>query len=261
MSPCYAPHMIYIDTCQIFTSAQQDSLRHGGAILRDCLQFLKPRALSGVSTLALDQAAEEFIRSRGGVPAFKGYNGFTGTLCTSRNDQVVHGIPSKNDVLEDGDILSMDCGVIFDALYTDACITVPVGTVAEPVLAFLAAVSATLEDVCKTVVRGGVCVGDISSFIENGIRSAGYTPIRALTGHGLGDSLHQFPDVPNVGKAGKGPVLPVGTMIAIEPIAAMGREDVYTATDDWTVLTTDGSLACHFEHSLLLTETGCEVIA
>lgn len=253
--------MTYIDSCQIFSPAEQDSLRHGGAILRDCLQFLKPRALAGVSTLELDLAAEEFIRSRGGIPAFKGYHGFTGTLCTSVNDRVVHGIPSKKDILKDGDIISMDCGVIFDDLYTDACVTAAVGDVDPSVVAFLDAVSGALEDVCATVVKGGVCVGDISSFIEQKIRGAGYTPIRALTGHGLGDTLHQFPDVPNVGKAGTGPVLPLGTMIAIEPIAAMGREDVYTGRDNWTVLTKDGSLACHFEHSLLLTEAGCEVVA
>lgn len=251
----------YTHTCQIFTPPQKDSLRKGGAILRECLQYMRPLAVAGVSTLDLDKKAEAFILERGGVPAFLGYHGFTGTLCTSINDRVVHGVPSKKDVLKDGDIISMDCGVIYDDLYTDACITVPVGTVAKETLDFLQTVSDALEDVVKTVVKADVRVGDISAFVEQRIRSAGYTPIRVLTGHGLGDGLHQFPDVPNVGKAGTGPVLPAGTMIAIEPIAAMGREDVYTGRDGWTVLTKDGSMACHFEHSLLLTETGCEVIA
>jgi methionyl aminopeptidase len=253
--------MAYSDRCQLFTPAQIDSLRTGGAILRDCLEHLRPLAKAGVSTLELDDIAEEFIRGRGGRPAFLGYNGFTGTLCTSINDRVVHGIPSPEDILKDGDIVSLDCGVIFDDLYTDACITVPVGTVEKPVLDFLATVSDSLEEVIKTVVKGGVRVGDISSFVEKYIRKGGYTPIRVLTGHGLGDTLHQFPDVPNVGKAGTGPVLPAGTMIAIEPIAAMGGEEVYTANDGWTILTKDKSLACHFEHSILLTENGAEIIA
>lgn len=253
--------MTYGDHFQIFTPEQIDSLRKGGAILRDCLQYLKPLAVSGVSTLELDTKAEEFIRGRGGKPAFLGYHGFTGTLCTSVNDRVVHGIPSSEDVLQDGDIISMDCGVIYDDLYTDACVTVPVGNVPKDVLLFLQTVSDALENVVKTTVKAGAQVGDISAFIEQEIRRGGYTPIRVLTGHGLGTTLHQFPDVPNVGKAGTGPVLPAGTMIAIEPIAAMGREDVYTSTDGWTVLTKDKSMACHFEHSLLLTDTGCEVIA
>jgi methionyl aminopeptidase len=253
--------MAYDTRCQIFTPAQIESLRQGGAILRDCLQHLRPLAKAGVSTLELDDIAEDFIRGRGGKPAFLGYNGFTGTLCTSVNDRVVHGIPSPEEILKDGDIVSLDCGVIFDDLYTDACITVPVGTVGKPVLDFLQTVSDALEGVITHVVKGGVRVGDISAYVEKHIRAGGYTPIRVLTGHGLGDTLHQFPDVPNVGKAGTGPVLPAGTMIAIEPIASMKGEEVYTADDGWTVLTKDMSLACHFEHSLLLTENGCEVIA
>ncbi|MEQ1849179.1 MAG: type I methionyl aminopeptidase [Candidatus Peribacteraceae bacterium] len=249
------------DQFQIFTPAEQESLRRGGSILRDCLKHVSALVRPGITTQELDEEAEAFIRERGGEPAFLGYHGFTGTLCTSVNDEVVHGIPSVKKVLMDGDIVSLDCGVILDELYTDACVTVPVGTVPAEVQTFLATTSDILERVVREVVKAGARVGDISGFIEQHIREAGYTPIPSLTGHGLGFSLHQFPDVPNVGTVGTGPVLPVGTMIAIEPIPAMGRGEVVTDDDNWTVRTKDGSLACHFEHSVLITEEGCEIIA
>lgn len=252
--------MKYTDTFQIFTAAQRDSLRRGGAILRDCLKHVASLVKPGISTLELDTAAEDFIRSRGGIPAFKGYHGFPGTLCTSVNDQVVHGIPSAGPLLKNGDIISLDGGVILDGLYTDSCITVGVGPIDPKTQAFLDHVSQTLEAVIAELVHPGTKVGDISHYIEKRLRRGGFGVVRSLTGHGLGDSLHQFPDVPNVGKAGTGPALPVGTMIAIEPIATVGSPEVYTAIDNWTVLTKDKSLACHFEHSVLITEHGCEII-
>ncbi|MBP7114027.1 MAG: type I methionyl aminopeptidase [Candidatus Peribacteraceae bacterium] len=251
----------YTDTCQIFSAEQQESLRKGGAILRECLKHVASLVKPGISTLELDTAAEEFILGKGGVPAFKGYHGFPGTLCTSVNDQVVHGIPSAGPLLKNGDIVSLDGGVILDGLYTDACVTVGVGDIDPKTRSFLAHVSELLEAVIVEVVRAGVQVGDISSYIEKAVRRGGFGVVRTLTGHGLGDTLHQFPDVPNVGKAGTGPKLPVGTMIAIEPIATMGSPEVYTGIDNWTVLTKDTSLACHFEHSVIITEKGCEIIA
>ncbi len=237
------------------------SIRKGGAILRDCLKLVGAAAVPGVTTKMLDAMAEEFILTKGGRPAFLGYYGFTGTLCTSINEEVVHGIPRDDKVLKEGDIISLDGGVIVDDLYTDACITVGVGRIKPSTQKFLTHVSQTLEDVIANVVKAGVQVGDISSYIEQHLKKAGYSAVRTLTGHGLGTTLHQFPDVPNVGKAGTGPVLPVGTMIAIEPIAAMGSPDVFTAEDQWTVITKDRSLSCHFEHSVLITEGGCEVVA
>ncbi len=248
-------------TCQIFSPAEVDSLRQGGKILRECLQYVSSLVKPGVSTLDLDEAAEEFIRSHGGLPAFKGYYGFPATLCTSVNDEVVHGIPRADCVFKDGDIVSLDGGVIVDGLYTDACVSVPAGSVNSATLRFLADTSEVLETVIRSVVRAGARVGDISHAIESGLNKGGYGIVRTLTGHGLGTKLHQFPDVPNVGKKGTGPILPVGTMIAIEPIATMGRAEVYTAADQWTMLTVDKSMACHFEHSVLITEDGVEVIA
>ncbi len=250
----------YTDTCQIFTPSQQDSLRRGGVILRDCLKHVSALVKPGISTLEIDTAAEDFIISCGGIPAFKGYHGFPGTLCTSVNDQVVHGIPSAGPLLKNGDIVSLDGGVILDGLYTDSCVTVAVGEIDPKTKVFLDYVSKTLENVIVEIVKAGAHVGDISSYIEKALRRGGFGVVRTLTGHGLGDTLHQFPDVPNVGKEGTGPVLPAGTMIAIEPIATMGMPEVYTAIDNWTVLTKDKSLACHFEHSVLITEQGCEII-
>lgn len=252
--------MTYDDHFQLFSPDQIVSLRRGGAILRDCLAHVSALVRPGVTTLELDTAAEEFIRSKGGIPAFKGYHGFPGTLCTSVDDEVVHGIPG-NRVLGAGESVSLDGGVIVDGLYTDACVTVPVGTVKPEILSFLQTVSEALEYVVRDVVRAGIHVGDISSAIERRLRKEGYSPVPTLTGHGLGTTLHQFPDVPNVGKRGTGPVLPVGTMIAIEPIAAMGSPQVFTAQDQWTILTSDHSIAGHFEHSVLIMQDGCEVIA
>lgn len=247
--------------CQIFSETEVQSLRTGGKILRDCLMLVKELVKPGISTLALDQAAEEFIRRHGAVPAFKGYSGYPASLCTSINDEVVHGIPRLERVLRQGDIISLDCGVLFHGLYTDACISVGVGSLAPKVRQFLNCTADILEMVIADVVRAGVHVGDISAAIEQRLKKLGYTPVRSLTGHGLGTRLHQFPDIPNVGKKGTGPLLPAGTMIAIEPIATMGKPEVYTAQDHWTVLTSDKSLTCHFEHSVLLTEQGGEIIA
>lgn len=252
--------MSYDRQCQIFSEAQIASLRIGGAILRDCLKHVAAMVRPGLTTLDLDRAAESFIRERGGIPAFKGYHGFPATLCTSVNEEVVHGIPSDR-VLIEGDIVSLDGGVIFDGLYTDSCTSVAVGTVKPSLLRFMAHVEETLEAVIRDVVRAGIRVGDISAFIEKRLRKGGYRAVPVLTGHGLGDTLHQYPDVPNVGKAGTGALLPVGTMIAIEPIAVTGSPDVRTADDGWTVVTKDGSMACHYEHSILLTAGGIEIIA
>lgn len=246
---------------QIFTETEIKSIRKGGKILRDCLDYVRGLVRPGITTLSLDRAAEEFIRKRGGVPAFKGYYGFPATLCTSVNDEVVHGIPSAGRILNEGDIISIDCGVQFDGLFTDACLSVGVGSVSPKIRKFLNDLSVVLEEIVQDRVRAGVRVGDISFGIERRIKKHGYSPVPTLTGHGLGSKLHQFPDVPNVGQKDTGPVLPVGTMIAIEPIATMGRPEVYTATDKWTVLTSDCSLAGHFEHSVLITDQGAEIIA
>lgn len=245
---------------QIFDPGQIDSLRKAGKALRECLQHTGASVKAGMTTKDLDIIAEKFIRAHGGTPAFLGYHGFTGTLCTSINDECVHGIPSKDRVLKEGDIVSLDCGVIVDNLYTDACITVPVGRVPKETLQFLDTTKQALEAACAQV-RPGAQIGDISATVQETVEGGGYKCVRALTGHGLGDSLHQFPDIPNVGEHGTGPVLPAWTLIAIEPITSMGTANIREGDDGWTICTGDGALSAHFEHTVLVTEDGYEIIA
>ncbi len=249
-----------VSSFQIFTPEQIKALRIGGRILRGCLIETSKIVRPGITTGELDRFAEEFIRSHeGAVPAFKGYHGFPATLCTSVNDQCVHGIPGKRE-LNEGDIVSLDGGVVYGKLYTDACTTVPVGQVTQDVSEFLRVSEETLELSCA-IVAPGVKIGDISSTIQNAVEGHGYSCVNGLTGHGLGTTLHQFPDVPNIGKAGTGPKLPANTIIAIEPITAMGKPNIREEGDGWTIATADGSLSAHFEHTVLVTENGYEVLA
>lgn len=244
---------------QTFTADQQTSFRKAGVILGQTLRHVAAAATAGVSTLALDKLAEDFIVAHGGKPAFKGYNGYAHTLCTSVNEECVHGIPSKR-TLKDGDIVSIDCGVIIDGLYTDACVTVGIGQIAPDAQKLLHVTKDAL-DAALHVLKGGMKVGDLSAAIQAVVERGGCRCIPVLTGHGLGATLHQFPDIPNVGRPGSGAVLPAGTVIAVEPIVCLGSPQVVEADDGWTIKTKDGSLCAHFEHTILLTEQGCEVLA
>lgn len=243
----------------VFSPAEIESFRKAGKILRDCLTMLVPHVKEGITTKELDSIAEEFIRLRGGEPGFKGYHGYPATLCTSINEECVHGIPSDR-VLNNGDIVSLDCGVKLDGLNTDACITVPVGNVSSEATHLLKVTQDALA-AAVDVIRAGVRVGDISATIEEVIRKGKCVPLRPLTGHGLGKDLHEFPDIPNHGKRGSGPILPANTVIAVEPIVSIGSDDVKESPDRWTLSTADGSLSAHFEHTILITEDGCEVLA
>lgn len=244
---------------QSFTPAEIESFRKAGRILRGCLDMLKPLARPGITTGELDRLAEHYILDHGGEPAFKGYHGYPHTLCISVNDECVHGMPGER-VLEDGDIASLDCGVRIDGFNTDACITVGVGNI-SPEARNLLDVTQQALDRAVEVIRPGIRVGDLSASIEEVIRKGKLKPVRALTGHGLGRNLHEPPDIPNFGRRGTGPVLPAWTVIAVEPITAIGSDDVRETGDGWTLVTDDHSLSCHFEHTILVTDTGCEVLA
>lgn len=244
---------------QIFTAGEIESLRKAGFILRGCLRHVASHVRPGITTDELDAIGESYIREHGGVPGFKGYNGFTKSLCISVDDECVHGIPGER-ILQEGEIVSLDCGVTVDGLHTDACITVPVGTVSADAQKILDVTKGALDE-AVSVVKQGARVGDISSAIQKFVESHGCSCIPALTGHGLGVTLHQFPDIPNVGKPGTGPVLPAHTLIAVEPIVSLGKGQILQDDDGWTLRTKDGSLSAHFEHTLLVTPEGCEVIA
>lgn len=244
---------------QTFSPAEIESFRKAGKILRGCLDMLVPHVKAGITTLDLDRLAEEYILSHGGIPGFKGYHGYPYTLCTSVNDECVHGMPGPR-ALQDGDIVSLDCGVVVDELNTDACITVPVGTIKPEVKHLLDVGQRALRRAVQ-VIRPGIRVGDLSAAIERIVTGGECTVVRALTGHGLGRSLHQAPDIPNFGRVGTGPILPAGAVIAVEPILSLGSAEVRETGDGWTLVTDDHSMSCHFEHTILITDKGCEVIA
>lgn len=245
---------------QILTQEQIQDARKCGMILRTCLEHLASSVREGMETAELNRIADEFIRSHDGAePAFFGYSGYPASLCVSVNDQCVHGIPGTR-VLAGGDVVGLDCGVRLANLCTDACVSVMVGEGTPQARQLLQATERALGEACK-VVRSGARVGDISSTVQRTVEGAGFQCVRGLTGHGIGTNLHQFPDIPNTGKAGTGPMIPAHTLLAIEPITSMGTSDIRDTGDGWTICTADGSLSAHFEHTVLVLPEGCEIIA
>ena len=243
---------------QLFSAREIESLRKGGRILRECLQEVSSRVRAGVKTKELDTVAEQFIRSRGGLPAFKGYHGYPATLCVSINEECVHGIPGDR-IVADGDIVSLDCGVIFADLFTDACVSVLVGKV-DPKVKKLASVTERALEAACVMVRPGIKIGDLSACIQKTVEEEGFCCMQGLTGHGLGTNLHQFPDIPNLGEEGTGPKLPPFTLIAIEPITSIGTRQIRQLDDGWTIVTADSSFSAHFEHTVLVLPEGREII-
>ncbi len=244
----------------IKTPEQIEVMREGGRILKKTLKIVSKAVKPGVSTFELDQLAEEFILGhKDAKPGFKDYRGYPAALCTSVNEEVVHGIPSKDVILNEGDIVGIDCGIYYKGMYTDACVTVLVGAVEPEIRYFVKITKKTLENAIKQVRSGGH-IGDISAIIQKTLEDQGYSPIVECTGHGVGKELHEPPEILNVGKKGTGPVMKPGMVFAIEPISALGNNDVVTAEDGWAVITSDGSISAHFEHTVLVTESGFEIL-
>jgi len=229
-----------------------------GRVLIRCLRMVTAKARAGVTTEELDSAAERFIRSQGAEPAFKGYRGFPGSICTSPNSMVVHGIPGPYE-LKRGDIVSIDVGVVKDGWVADAAITVPVGEVSSEAHKLLDVTRAALFAGVEQM-RPGNRLGDVSSAIQRAVEIEGLSIIRTLVGHGIGREMHEDPQVPNFGEPGKGPLLEEGTVLAIEPMVNAGGALVRTGDDGWAVYSQDGSLAAHFEFTVAVTEGGPRIL-
>jgi methionyl aminopeptidase len=222
--------------------------------LAELASLIKP----GVTTLYLDRIAETFIRDNGATPAFKGYGGFPNTLCTSVNDEVVHGIPS-NYVLKEGDIISVDCGVILSGWYGDSAYTFAVGEISAEKRRLLDFTRASLEEGVKEAIAGNR-VGDISYAVQTKAESGGYGVVRELVGHGLGRKLHESPEVANWGKKGTGPKMEKGLVICIEPMINMGKKETLQMRDGWTIKTADGKPSAHFEYAVAVDKGKAEVL-
>lgn len=226
-----------------------------GKIVAESLERLKELVMPGVSTLELDRFVEDFILARGGSPGFKGYRGYPNSLCTSLNNQIVHGIPSSYVRLSEGDIISLDLGVLYEGYYADGAITYPVGDIRPSVNRLLdVAEKALYKGIEKA--RAGSRVSDISSAIQDFAENNGYSVVRDFVGHGVGKSLHEEPQIPNFGSPGHGPRIRKGMTFAIEPMVNEGSYEISILEDGWTAVTRDGSLSAHFEHTVAVTEEG-----
>jgi len=242
-------------------------MREGGKILGQCLRETAKRALPGVSTLELDQFAEKFLREHDAIPSFKGYQGFPATLCTNIDEQVVHGIPSKNQILKEGDIISIDCGCLYKDLHTDATVFIGVGDKngntknLSPEKKRLITSANEILDIALNFIHDGIYLNNLCETIGKAIKSHSYGVVTELTGHGIGHRLHEPPHIPNQKEGtSSGPLLKTGMTLAIEPIFTTGSGKIITLSDNWTIVTADKSLAAQIEHTILVTDSGCEIL-
>jgi methionyl aminopeptidase len=246
---------------EIKTPDQIALMRRAGLLVGETLELLRAAARAGVTTGELDRLAEENIRSHGGVPSFLGYGHppFPATICASVNDEVVHGIPGSRELV-DGDVISIDCGAIVEGWHGDAAITVAIGEVPDEVTELLGVTEDALWAGIGSAKLGGR-VSDISHAVESSVRARGeYGILEDYVGHGIGTSMHMPPNVPNVGRPGRGPKLVPGLALAVEPMVTLGTSETDVLEDDWTVATADGSVAAHFEHTFTLTPNGAWVL-
>ncbi len=236
-----------------------DHLRKANAIVAGLFRTLIPKVSSGVTTQELDRVAEEYIRSRGALPAFKGYRGFPATLCVSINEEVVHGIPGERK-LKEGDIVSLDGGVNFRGYFGDAAITLPVGEVDQGARSLLDVTERALY-IGIEKARAGNRLFDISFAIQEWVESRGFSVVRDFVGHGIGKNLHEEPQIPNFGSPHQGPRLEKGMIFALEPMVNEGTYEVKVLSDNWTVITSDGKRSAHFEHTIVITDGEAEILS
>ena len=239
----------------IKTSQEIQMMRVSGMALRKVHDAIAPHVVAGASTMDLEEIAVAKISELGGKAAFKGYHGYPSALCTSVNDEVVHGMPSPKRILKDGDILSIDCGVIIDGFYSDAAVTYAIGKPEPRIQKLLDVTKASLEAAIEQCQVGGRLF-DISATVQEMCEAEGFGVVREFVGHGIGRSMHEDPQVPNFGSRGKGPRLKAGMVLAIEPMINAGKPEVKVLPDGWTAVTVDGSYSAHFEHTVAITKDG-----
>jgi methionyl aminopeptidase len=234
-------------TCR--SAAELERMREAGRLVGEVLTELASMVAPGVSTADLDEAAEQRIIGAGAVPAFKGYHGYPATICASINDEVIHGIPSGRRILREGDIISLDCGASLGGYFGDSAITLPVGSVSEEAATLL---RVTEESLYKAIerVKPGARVSDIGHAVQRHVEAYGFSVVREFVGHGIGQRMHEEPQVPNYGEPGRGPRLAEGMVLAIEPMVNAGKPAVKVLPDGWTAVTRDGTLSAHFEHTV-----------
>lgn len=236
-----------------------EKARASNRIVAEVLSRLRERIKPGIKTKDLDKFAEEIAEKRGAKPAFKGYRGYPNSLCISINEEVVHGMPSKR-VLQEGDIVSLDFGIYYQGFYGDSAITLPVGKVSEKALRLMQVTERSLYAGIEQA-RSGNRLGDISAAVQTVVEDAGFSVVRDFVGHGIGRNLHEEPQIPNFGKKGRGIELKSGMILAIEPMVNEGEYNVRVLADGWTVVTRDGSLSAHFEHSVVITDNGPDILS
>ena len=232
-----------------------EAMKEAGRVSAKALREVGSAVRPGISTLELDEIAESVIRSEGGIPAFKGYGGFPGCICASVNDEVVHGIPADDVIIKEGDILSVDCGLILDDWQADSAFTVGVGEITPEARKLIDVTEESFYKGIRKAIAGNH-LGDIGHAIQAHAESFGYGVVRDLTGHGIGRDMHEDPSVPNFGRPGHGTRLRAGMTLAIEPMIAMGDYHVAQLDDGWTIVTEDGSLCSHYEHTIAINEHG-----
>ncbi|MGH2518182.1 MAG: type I methionyl aminopeptidase [Chloroflexota bacterium] len=243
----------------IKSKAEFEAMRRAGRLVAETLEKLRTSVKAGMSTADLDRIAHDHITKHGGVPSFKGYHGFPASICTSVNDEVVHGIPRKTRILQEGDVISLDCGAIIDGWHGDAALTVAVGSTSVENERLM---RVTEESLAKGIeqVAPGKRIGDISAAIQRYVEANGYTVVREYVGHGIGRAMHEEPQVPNWGKPGRGMLIKDGMALALEPMVNAGLAAVRVLDDQWTVVTRDGHCSAHFEHTVAVVEGGPQVL-
>ncbi len=240
------------------SATEIEKLRRSGRLVREILEETREQAKPGVTTMDLENFVERRLAKSGAKPAFKGYRGYPCCLCASVNEQIVHGIPS-NRRLNDGDIISLDLGVIIDGYYGDSAMTVPVGTISESLQRLLRVTEESLQLAIEKA-RVGNRLGDVSSVVEQHVVSSGFSVVREFVGHGIGRQLHEEPQIPNFGQPGYGPSLKEGMVLAIEPMVNAGSPGLKILDDQWTAVTADGAHSAHFEHMIAVTHNGPDVL-